>query len=385
MVNYFDKKKKKYDPFNKDKEKYNPLDKDKGMSIDPKKAKTKRGLPTYANNPDKIDVNTPEYKAAADKQVNRVSTGVYDMLKKEGIDKNYNLQVENTDSKGKNTIVRTTKKEQKQEPSSNGNKEVDTGVQENFFTRRRNELDTIAEERGEPVDVIWGAGVGQPVYERINDLGEPERYAISNGGKEISIEEAEQKGKQALGIYGAVMSSFASMNFNKGTATAGQQKTIDKLSEGIIDGDRIRTNALIKYTNAIQNGAGGRVFPEVAKNAKASSESVKKILKLAGSAAVGLLGTSSLFQWFGIDNWLGGNSIYIRDIEELVKWGEMDKEVGQALIDGKIQENEEIEKFTLLNTMLNPALMPFKNIIRGGVKSQMETMSERAERMRNLE
>jgi len=51
------------------------------------------------------------------------------------------------------------------------------------------------------------------------------------------------------------------MNFNKGTATAGQQKTIDKLSEGIIDGDRIRTNALIKYTNAIQKRCGWESFP----------------------------------------------------------------------------------------------------------------------------
>lgn len=237
-------------------------------------------------------------------------------------------------------------------------------------------------ELGEPVDFIQGGGVITPVYERVNEQGGTERFSLNTGGEEVSVEEAEQAGALGQQAYNIFLGAISSLKLPAAEATAGNQQTIDAMAKRIMKGEEGVQDALIKYTSAIE-GKGIRVGANVEKMLKSGKMSVKSTKRFLAVLGITEMGASQLYQWFAVDNWLGGNSIYIRDTIEAVKWDGLDKNVAIKLIEAKIEENMRIRTFSNINTIINPTLLfLFRPVIMGGVDSQVETMNQRLEELK---
>ena len=333
---YFNKKKPKpSDTFKK------PAPKDVATGQSGHKGK----FPTYSSNTNKIDVNTPEYKAAADKQVNKVSGGVYDMLKKQGIDKNYNLDVEVPSSTGKGFAHLGGIKYKEQEQSSNGNKEVlDINITGDDSTIK-GRLDKLGQVPSKLKDMAAGLKDGSL---KLKDIWE-------------QLDEEEQAGLRGLGV-GAGIAAVGGIAGAVGTGAA----------------TTTGTSAITR------NAAGAMVQTKVATGAAAGAGKFAGYAKLLTGAYVVnefLLSPSETANWAAVDNIAGVTAFQMNDILQGVQEGTITAAGAEESIERARDNIKGARNFVKKSTLLNPKMWAVRKTYLEAIQAAEDSLELKAIRM----
>lgn len=90
------------------------------------------------------------------------------------------------------------------------------------------------------------------------------------------------------------------------------------------------------------------------------------------TAASLLIGTSGLATWLASDNLAGMASFQVSKIQGQFNNNELTREEALSQIDTQIALIEKAQKFININTMLNPGLMPFRNVFMSTVENNLE-------------
>lgn len=89
-----------------------------------------------------------------------------------------------------------------------------------------------------------------------------------------------------------------------------------------------------------------------------------------------LIGGSTLTQWLAADNAAGAASFQSTKIQSRFDNNELTREEALDQIDGQIAIIEGADKFTKINTILNPALLPFRKLYVSTVENNLVTANE---------
>lgn len=91
--------------------------------------------------------------------------------------------------------------------------------------------------------------------------------------------------------------------------------------------------------------------------------------KFSRNTLAGLAGTSGIMTWLASDNIISSMNIFTRDLRQAVTFGQMDADAALEQLQEGQKFVQKARSFINTNTMLNPLLWPFRNIIMTNVEA----------------
>lgn len=95
----------------------------------------------------------------------------------------------------------------------------------------------------------------------------------------------------------------------------------------------------------------------------------EKLLKFGTGAAVTLASTDALLLWYGLDNVIGGQKLYARDLLGAVNSGNINPVDAEKTLNETNQTRTTAINFIDASTKYNPMLWPFRNYILSGLNA----------------
>ena len=277
-----------------------------------------------------------EADATTTSQYLQVSSGVYDMLKKEGIANRYNLQV--------------------------------------FDPNTNKVLGKYGRSSGTETQ---GAVVEQQPQERSQEPYKDEQ------GRGLLVD--GQQVMQGDGITSdSLVPTFEQQQYEKDRETMSKLELQEKYGQTTYEDMPGYQKALLSAaTLGVSSQAlrgGGRLIGSATKWAKDLTSQIPALKQIV----TGYVGTSSLMQWLASDNYVSTLGMYSNKMYDAVKWDGMDSTEAIDQLNNKMQEMEDVKKFTEINTLANPFLIPFRKLVQGQMAAAEESFMLDIQRIEQL-